>query len=288
MMEIRKILFSIVDGIVSASMLLTSISPGISALAEDTEYYSYLYDDYQVSYEIKNSWGNTENISVTITNIGEETIENWMLAYDDYSGNITDIWDAVVVDTDSGDSYIRNAGYNANILPNSSITFGYNLYDSESVPEQIIMCQKRVKKSDNDFDVSLNVTSDWGSGFNAEILLKNNMDKPLEWWELEFDTNFTITEITTSWAADKFDLGDTRYMFKGTYEGIIPPQSTVCLGFSGIKNETLDDPMISASDLTEVVFGGFPGSLDTETARQSEIDYVNSLNEDKEYPAEFG
>lgn len=286
MLKVKKI-FSAFVGIAMAANVLTTMP--FSAFAdEETTNRTYIYDDYEVSYDVTNSWGNTEKISVTISNTGDSTIENWMLSYDDFNGDIDGIWDATVVEVDAENSYIRNAGYNANIAPNASISFGYNLTNPESVPESIVMCQKRVTKSNNDFSASLNVTNDWGSAFNAEILLRNDMDKPLEWWELDFDTNFTITEITTSWAAEKFNLGDASYMFKGTYTGIVPPQSTVTLGFSGVKNESLDEPMITVNGLTEVVFGGFPGNVDIESARQAELEYVKGLNENTKYPAEFG
>lgn len=285
MLKIKKIFSALVGTAMAANVFMTM---PFSAFADEESSRTYTYDGYEVSYDVTNSWGNTEKISVTISNTGDSTIENWMLAYDDFNGDIDGIWDATVVEVDAESSYIRNAGYNANIAPNASVSFGYNLTNPESVPESIVMCQKRVTKSNDDFSASLNVTNDWGSAFNAEILLRNDMDKPLEWWELEFDTNFTITEITTSWAAEKFNLGDASYMFKGTYTGIVPPQSTVALGFSGIKNEGLDDPMITINGLTEVVFGGFPNNVDVESARQAELEYIKGLNENANYPAEFG
>ena len=231
--------------------------------------------------------GNTEAITVSITNTGEETIENWMLSYDDFCGNIDAPWNATVVEVDESESYLRNVGYNANIQPDESISFGYHLEDANSIPQEITLCQERVAKCSEDFSASLNITGEWGSIFNAEIILHNNMDKPLEWWELTFDSNFTITEITSSWAADKFDLGNTNYMFKGTYTGIVPPQSTILLGFSGVKNDDLDDPDITIQSLTEVVFGGFPNEIDEEIARQEELEYIESLNENSEYPLEI-
>lgn len=114
------------------------------------------------------------------------------------------------------------------------------------------MCQKRVDKASG-FTAELNVINDWGPAFNGEIILTNTTDKPIEWWELTFDSNFTITQITTSWAASVIDNGNCNYTFKGTYTGIIAPNSSVALGFQATKST---DPMIENVSLTEVVFGG--------------------------------
>ncbi len=282
MLNLKRMLSALLGVTMVANMALS-----MPAFAEETIERTYVYDGYEIAYDVTTSWGNTEMVLITLSNTGDETIENWMLTYEGFTGTIDGVWNATVVETNSGDSYIRNAGYNANIAPDTSVSFGYNLTNAESFPDMIVMSQERVKKSNEDFSVSLNVLDDWGSAFNAEIVLRNNMDKSLEWWELEFGSNFTITEITTSWAAEKFDLGAASYMFKGTYTGIVPPQSTVSLGFSGVKNEYLDDPMITVNGLTEVVFGGFPDNVDVEFARQAELEYVESLNENAKYPVEI-
>lgn len=260
----------------------------LAAFAAETAEYSFAHENYTVSYNVNDSWNQNGQVSVTITNTGESTIENWMLVYDDFGAAIGDIWNAVVVETDDGKFYVRNAGYNANIEPNQSVSFGCVVSGEDVVPGDILMQQTRVSAAAADYDVSLNVKDDWGQAFNADILLRNNTDQPLEWWELDFNTNFTISRITSSWAAASTQIGDDSYRFKGTYNGIIPPHSEVALGFSGIKNSDQDSPEIGVEDLTQVVFGGYPNEIDVEAERQAEREYVESLNENAEYPVEFG
>jgi hypothetical protein len=241
----KKILSLSLTAIMVLNML-TLIIP-FTAFANAT----FEYTDYTVEYTISNTntRNNTQGIIVTITNTGTETIENWMLTYDDFCGEITGIWNASV-ETEDGTDYIRNVGYNANISPNSSVNFGYTLANYTGEPQSIEMCQVRVEKTSGYIAV-LNVTNDWGSGFNGEIVLTNLTDKPIEWWELTFDSNFTITQITTSWAASVIDNGNGNYTFKGTYTGIVQPNSFVTLGFQGTKSLT---PMTDNILLTEVVF----------------------------------
>lgn len=249
MLKVKKIFSAFVGMAMAANVFMTM--PFSAFADEETTSRTYIYDDYEISYDITNSWGNTEKISVTISNTGDSTIENWMLSYDDFNGEITGIWDANLAKTDSGYEYVRNAGYNANIQPNQSVSFGYTLNDYTGFPDTIIMSQDRLEKPSSGFSAELNIINEWDTTFQGEIILTNKTDKPMEWWELTFDSNFTITEIKTSWAASVINNGNCNYTFKGTYTGIIGPNSSVALGFQAIKN---GDPMIDNISLTEMVF----------------------------------
>jgi subtilisin family serine protease len=244
----------IFTGLVSVAMLASTLTCMPTAVfADETTSRTYTYDGYEITYDVTNSWGDTEAISVTLTNTSDETIENWMLVYDDFNGEISGIWDAEVESTNSGYEYIRNSGYNANIAPNQTISFGYNLDDSVGKPDVIVMAQDRLEKSTSAYDVALNIVNEWDTTFQGEIIINNNTDKPIEWWKLTFDSNFTITEVTTSWAASVIDNSDGNYTFEGTYTGIIEANSSVTLGFQAIKNGT---PEISDISLNDVVYNG--------------------------------
>ncbi len=161
-----------------------------------------------------------------------------------YIGNI---WNAKVVES-NGQNYIKNMEYNSDIQPNSCVNFGYTLANASEIPDSMTTCQSRVDK-ENGYTVDLQITSDWGSGFNGEIVITNQTDNPIENWELTFDSNFTITN---SWAASIVNSIDGIYTLKGTYNKIIYPNASVNLGFSGAKN---DEANISNILLTEVIIG---------------------------------
>lgn len=150
--------------------------------------------------------------------------------------------------TSDGISYFKNSGYNADVAPDSSVTFGYAVNDCEAVPESFTLCQKRETKTDG-YTVSLNVNQSWGDSFSGEIVIQNNTDTAIEAWELTIDTNFTITKITNSWAASVTELEPYSYLLKGTYTGTVAANSSVSLGFIGVKD---GEPEISSYSLTEV------------------------------------
>jgi hypothetical protein len=257
-MKLKSNFKRILSGVMSLAMAATLV-PSIPVLAEDFTTQNYVYDNYAVSYNVTNSWGDTEVVSVTLSNTGDSTIENWML-YFDPNGSTSSIWDAQWAETSTRVSYVKNAGYNARIEPNSSITFSYTVDNCEAVPEAFKLCQGRINK-ESGYDVQLVVNETWGDNFNGAIVITNNTDSPIEAWELTFDTNFTITEITNSWAATVTELEPYSYRLKGTYTGTVYANSSVTLGFTGVKN---GDPEISNTSLTEVV------------ANESLIDFIKN------------
>uniref|UniRef100_UPI0034A51F3B cellulose binding domain-containing protein n=1 Tax=Ruminococcus sp. RTP21198st1_G1_RTP21198_201120 TaxID=3141601 RepID=UPI0034A51F3B len=257
-MKLKSNFKRILSGVMSLAMAATLV-PSIPVLAEDFTTQNYVYDNYAVSYNVTNSWGDTEVVSVTLSNTGDSTIENWML-YFDPNGSTSSIWDAQWAETSTGVSYVKNAGYNARIEPNSSITFSYTVDNCEAVPEAFKLCQGRINK-ESGYDVQLVVNETWGDNFNGAIVITNNTDSPIEAWELTFDTNFTITEITNSWAATVTELEPYSYRLKGTYTGTVYANSSVTLGFTGVKN---GDPEISNTSLTGVV------------ANESLIDFIKN------------
>ena len=238
----------VLSGFLSVVMVLSTI-PIASVNAVESNSASFNYDGYAVSYNVTDSWDNTEIVSVTITNTSEAPIENWMLYFDPH-GNITNIWDAQTAVTSTNVTYFKNAGYNSTIEPETSVTFSYFIDGCVSIPDSYTLCQKRVEKASDGYSVEVVVDDSWDDVFNGTIILTNETDKPIEDWELTFDTNFTITEITSSWAGTMTALEPYTYMLKGSYTNVIEPHSSVNLGFSGIKNGT---PEIIDSSLTEIV-----------------------------------
>lgn len=65
---------------------------------------AYQSDNCTITYSITNEWSGNQQISVSITNDGEETLRNWAVMFDN-AGEITNIWNAEVCRNDGDVRY---------------------------------------------------------------------------------------------------------------------------------------------------------------------------------------
>jgi len=253
MVKFRKTLSAFISGL----MIVNSMSVFSVVVNAEGNEHTFIFDGYTIEYEVTNSWNTTDVVSLTINNTGSEAIEDWML-YFDPNGDIQYVVDGSLTTTD-GVTYIKNAGFNSTIAPNSSVTFSYAVDDCTEIPDNYIFCQTR-KERTSGYSVSLFVDETWSDSFIGRIRIQNTSNDPIELWELMVDTNFTISTITNSWAASILENNNGEYTLKGTYTSYIAPNSYMDLGFTGIMNGT---PAISDFSLTEMVFNeDIPDYLD--------------------------
>lgn len=188
----KNFLKRIVSCFVSAAIAMTSLP--ITPIFAETGTNSYSFDGYNVEYSVKNEWSDGQAIEVKITNTGDEPILNWAFKYN-AQGEISDLWNASVYDAKETSYVIKNAGWNYEIAPDASVSFGYTLSDySGTNPEQFELCAKRVDKTDG-HDVQYNITNEWDTGLQGEIIITNTSEEPLEAWELSFDSTFEINNL---------------------------------------------------------------------------------------------
>ena len=80
--------------------------------------------DYEVNFAITNNWGSGYQGEGKVTNNDSSLLNGWTIEFE-FSGNITQIWDAEIV-SQNGDTYvIRNAPHNATISAGQEISFGF-------------------------------------------------------------------------------------------------------------------------------------------------------------------
>ena len=93
-------------------------------------YQSVVSDVYTVDYVVDSAWGMQANASIKITNHSAEVIEDWQLSFQ-MNAKINDIWNGCIVKSTDGEHIIKNAGYNSNINPGESVSFGFQITASE-------------------------------------------------------------------------------------------------------------------------------------------------------------
>ena len=81
-------------------------------------------NEYVVDFNVSSDWKQAFNGEIIITNISEQTIEDWSLEFD-FDKNISSFWTADIVSHEGNHYSIVNKGYNANIAPGASVSLGF-------------------------------------------------------------------------------------------------------------------------------------------------------------------
>ena len=233
---------------VSAMAMAVSVLPAVNTYAV-TGTTHYDLDGYSIDYTVTNEWIGHQTVAVKLTNTSDEPILNWALGYDAH-GDIENIWNGNVSSKDDNGYIIKNAGYNYEIAPGSSVSYGYTLSGFDlSVPDSFEVLSKRVDKT-NGYVVNFSKVSDWRDGFQGEIVILNTSSEPLEAWTVGFDSSF---EINSLWGGRIISHENSHYEIAAeSWTNPIAPDSQVTIGFIGVSN---GDASISNKALSTVVTG---------------------------------
>ncbi len=114
-----------------------------------------------------------------------------------------------------------SAGNNDSVVSGQALTF------DETASSQAIAAETENK----DFDIIFKVNNDWGNGFSGEITIKNNTDKPIENWKLDFDFTHSIDSLWNGIITEHTD--DHYTVTNAGYNSTIAAGTSLTVGFNG-------------------------------------------------------
>lgn len=219
-----------VSAILAAAMSL-SLFTAIPVSA-DIGRTTYNYDGYSVNYNVTNEWDGAQTVELTVSNTGTDSILNWALKYD-AEGEISNLWNADLYEQNGDEYVIKNVGWNFEIAPSQSVTYGYTLSGNDlTLPENFEIYSKRVDKTEG-YDVQYNITKSWDTGVEGNIVITNTSVAPIEAWTLSLDSNFTIDNL---WNGRVLENNGTSYTVAAEmWTNPIQPNSSMTIGFIGTK-----------------------------------------------------
>lgn len=251
----------------------------LSVIAEEKSPDCYSATDtleYEISASVVSVWDSHANLEYVVTNTGSETIHNWYYTFDlPYS--IEGIWGALVFETDSGVCTIKNAGWNQDILPGNSVTFGMTVASIDAtpileLPTYYLLNTKKALVDSSDYCVSYQEYSNWGTGFNGALLIMNESLDTIEDWELHFSWGHTITEVAGAYLAFEDDLYTISN--NGSNQNLMP-YSTTSLTVVGSCNGVSSGLLLENLELYSVryAFG-----LTEDRDQNGIADYIDYMN----------
>lgn len=85
-----------------------------------------------VNFSVTQDWGTGFQAQLAIANPATGAdVPNWKLEFQ-YPAQITDIWDATIISHTGDDYVIGNAGWNSDLAPGSTVSFGFNADDGSA------------------------------------------------------------------------------------------------------------------------------------------------------------
>lgn len=263
--------------ILSLTIILLCLPLSVMAEEKSPDYYSVSEDlSFEVSASIASSWDNHANLEFVVANTGSETIHNWYFTFDlPYA--IEGIWGAQVFESGSGVFTIKNAGWNQDVLPGNSVTFGMTVASLNGAPivdlptYYMLNTNKKLVDS-SDYSVSYQEYSNWGNGFNGAILIENNSYESVEDWELRFSCGQTITEVAG--AEFSFENGLYAISNNGSNQNLLS-YSTTSLTVVGSCNVASSGLLLDNVELYSV---GYAFALYEDTDQNGIADYIDFIN----------
>jgi len=248
-----------------------------------TPFYSVSEElQYEASSRIVSSWGNHANLEVSFTNTGSETIHNWFFTFD-LPYVIEGAWNAVVFENNNAGVYtFKNAGWNQDILPGATISFGFTVASSNSQPVSSLptfyLLNTTTKEVDpSRYSLTYQEYSNWGSGFNGSLRLTNLSGESIDDWSISFTSNRSITGIA---GADFSEDNGTYSVANNGSNQNIAAYGNISMTTNGNSQNT--NANLTMSDVTLYsVCCAFGLTEDTDHNGIADYtDFINSLNGD--------
>ena len=238
------------SGTVGAVMFLSAL-PAIAANAAiGTTVLTY--EDYEVSYAVTDEWNGGQNVLITVTNLGDESLYNWAFQYD-AGGSIEGLYNAVVFENEDTDYIVKNNGWNFELAPQRSVSFGYTMRGEDlSVPTDFELRSERVDVTEG-YDVEIAYDDVWQDGMRGRIIVTNTTEQPMEGWTLGFDTNFQVEYV---WNGRAIDTDENHYVIASeAWTQYLAPGQSKSIGFVGSFDEGTD-PAFSDYEFSHVRIKG--------------------------------
>jgi len=231
-MRRRILALLLIITVMFTSVQITPINANAQTVSQIADNIRYSGNGFDVYFKITSSWEGAFIANVTLTNTGNKLIENWALGFT-MPYKINDIWDSTVKSYENGIYTIKNIGYNQDIAPGQSVTFGFRAECREeiSLPKSFDLLCQEVEVSKEQVEISSDISGDWVQGFQGNIRIKNISDSVIEDWKLYFDFDYNIDEF---WTASIIKREGSHYYIKNAgYNSNIKPGETLTLGFGG-------------------------------------------------------
>lgn len=186
---------------------------------------------YIIFYTITDEWEDGFNATISIQNIGDETIYNWKMELETENA-ISNIWNAQVLEKEIGKKYnIKNNTFNRDIEHGETVFFGLTVnkdIENKNYFSNARLLYAHEEIEEDGYKVNVDIKTSWENHELYEITIENISEKDIINWNLSFNTNGIIDDI---WNAQiKESLGNEVVVSCKDYNSIIGVNDKVSFG----------------------------------------------------------
>lgn len=198
----------------------------------------------KVNYDIVSEWSNGFSGNITLENTGGDVYDGWTLTWDMPNGQqITGLWGGQYSQSNSTVS-VNNEQWNKQVNHGQSITVGFNgsHLGTNQIPGNVslngVLCDGQVEPEPLDETVqceaNYTVSSQWNTGFTTDLIITNH---GTAWhdWEVSWTMPYSQS-LVDGWGGVYTQTGDVIRATAANWNGIIPTNKKIELGFNGTHN----------------------------------------------------
>ena len=257
-------------------------SEGAAVAAQATEAAPLMRTANIATFKKASDWGSGFTGEITITNNTGKTIKDWQVTFT-MPAVVSSIWNATETNRAGNIHNVVSKSYNNSIAPGQSISFGFNATPGGAAvsatniavdwPEEGASTGGTSGTGTSGTgtsgtgtsstagttggtttpagQVSYSVTSNWGSGFGAQVEIRNPGTTAIQNWTLEFTLPANVDNLWNGSIHAR--AGSTYKVGPASYNSIIPAGGSVSFGFNG-------SPGGSTATATNFILSGQPAT----------------------------
>ncbi len=151
----------------------------------------------KVDFKVDSQWDGFFNGTITVTNTGSQTVEDWAVTFD-FPHEISNIWNAAITEHQPGVYTVKNVVWNQDIPVGGSINFGFTAAASGEItrPTFFTVNTKTTEVASDQIKVEYVLYSDWGNGYSAALKITNLSAATIEDWTIDFDFARSISNLS--------------------------------------------------------------------------------------------
>ncbi len=220
------------------------------------------------SYSKQSDWGEGLIAEIKLKNTSRDEVKDWRLRFV-LDAEISGLWGAKVVKREGNTYLLAPEDWSRLIRSGQEVAVGFQAVPGGVEPRDVVfqpviagdgprdappterdgVTQQPIYAGSPDVDVqagdaavSFRVVSDWSSGFQAEVVIRNTGSAPIENWALKFKFPSKITNL---WNAHIASITTDGYVVDAAtvpWNQTIPPGGEVRFGFVGAPGSIVGGP----------------------------------------------